>query len=181
MTETVPFVFVWLFNPAIELIHQWSGWLCRYDLSAEKKVACIAQLFGLVQGHAKSLIFAHDTSRVIQTLMKYGTAEMKETIFHELRGLLCVYIIVSLYIIYYFCFLKCFDAVGWAAGRASGHPACKKLSSGVLSWLSVWSEMQTCIWPSWCHCHSLSFASVKSRLILPLWYRLTWVVWTKGR
>jgi len=23
-------------------------------------------------------------------------------------------------------------------------------------WLSVWSEMQTCIWPSWCHCHSLS-------------------------
>ena len=47
--------------------------------------------------------------------------------------------------------LQCFDAVGWAAGRA-----CKKLSGGVLAWLSVWSEMQTCIWPSWCHCHSLS-------------------------
>jgi len=27
-----------------------------------------------------------------------------------------------------------------------GHPACKKLSGGVLAWLSVWSEMQTCIW-----------------------------------
>jgi len=26
----------------------------------------------------------------------------------------------------------------------------------VLAWLSVWSEMQTCIWPSWCHCRSLS-------------------------
>jgi len=26
------------------------------------------------------------------------------------------------------------------------------LSSGVLAWLSVWSEVQTCIWPSWCHC-----------------------------
>jgi len=25
--------------------------------------------------------------------------------------------------------------------------------------------MQTCIWPSWCHCHSLSLASVKSRLV----------------
>ena len=37
----------------------------------------------------------------------------------------------------------------------------------------VWpkSDMQTCIWPSWCHCHSLSLASVKSRLVLPLWYR----------
>ena len=29
-----------------------------------------------------------------------------------------------------------------------GHPACKKLSGGVLAWLSVWSEVQTCIWPS---------------------------------
>jgi len=35
------------------------------------------------------------------------------------------------------------------------HAACKKLSGGVLAWLSVWSEVQTCIWPSWCHCHSL--------------------------
>jgi len=25
--------------------------------------------------------------------------------------------------------------------------------------------VQTCIWPSWCHCHSLSLASVKSRLV----------------
>jgi len=33
-------------------------------------------------------------------------------------------------------------------GRQEGHPACKKLSGGVLAWLSVWSEMQTCIWPS---------------------------------
>ena len=37
----------------------------------------------------------------------------------------------------------------------------------------VWSEAQTCIWPGWCHCHWLSLASVKSRLVLPFWYRLT--------
>jgi len=24
----------------------------------------------------------------------------------------------------------------------------KKLSGGVLAWVSVWSEVQTCIWPS---------------------------------
>ena len=54
--------------------------------------------------------------------------------------------------------LSCaFDAVGWVAG---GHPACKKLSGGVLAQ------------PSWCHCHSLSLASAKSRLVLPCWYRL---------
>ena len=40
--------------------------------------------------------------------------------------------------------------------------------------------MQNCIWPSWCHCHSLSLASVKSRLVLPFWYWLTWVVPEKG-
>ena len=54
-------------------------------------------------------------------------------------------------------------------------------SSGVLAWLSVWSEVQTCIWPSGCHCHSLSLASVKSRLVFPFWHRLTWVVPEKGR
>jgi len=40
--------------------------------------------------------------------------------------------------------------------------------------------MQTCMWPSWWHCHSLSLASVKSRLVLPFWYRLTRVVLEKG-
>ena len=50
----------------------------------------------------------------------------------------------------------------------------------MLVWLSVWSEMQTCIRPSWCHCHSLSLASVKSRLVLPFWYRFTQVVSEKG-
>ena len=38
----------------------------------------------------------------------------------------------------------------------------------------------TCIWPSGCHCHSLSLASVNSRLVLPFWYRLTRVVLDKG-
>ena len=41
------------------------------------------------------------------------------------------------------------------------------LSGGVLAWLSAWSELQTCICPSWCHCHSLSLASIKYRLVLP--------------
>ena len=33
-------------------------------------------------------------------------------------------------------------------GRQEGHLACIKLSGGVLAWLSVWSEVQTCIRPS---------------------------------
>jgi len=37
-------------------------------------------------------------------------------------------------------YLQRVHAVGWAAGRA---PGLQKLSSGVLVWLSVWSEVQT--------------------------------------
>ena len=41
-----------------------------------------------------------------------------------------------------------FSALTLLVGQQEGHPACKKLSSGVLVWLSVWSEVQTCIQPS---------------------------------
>jgi len=41
-----------------------------------------------------------------------------------------------------------FSALTLLVGRQEWHPACKKLSGGVLAWLSVWSEVQTCIWPS---------------------------------
>jgi len=49
-----------------------------------------------------------------------------------------------------------FSALTLLVGRQEGHPACKKLSGGVLVWLSVWSK------------------------VLPFWYRLTWVVPDKG-
>ena len=40
------------------------------------------------------------------------------------------------------------SALTLLVGRQEGHPVCKKLSGGVLAWLSVCSEVQTCIWPS---------------------------------
>jgi len=41
-----------------------------------------------------------------------------------------------------------FSALTLSVGWQEGNPACKKLTGGVLAWLSVWSEVQTCIWPS---------------------------------
>jgi len=41
------------------------------------------------------------------------------------------------------CSSKAFSALMLLVGRQEGHPACKKLSGGVLAWLSVWSELQT--------------------------------------
>jgi len=72
-----------------------------------------------------------------------------------------------------------FSALTLLIGRQEWNLACKKLSGWLLAWLCVWGEVQTCIWPSWCLCHSLSLASVKSRLVLPFWYWLTWVILDK--
>jgi len=58
-----------------------------------------------------------------------------------------------------------FSALMLLVGWQEGHPVCKKQSGRVLVWLSVWSDVQTCIWSSWCHWHLLSLASVKSRLV----------------
>ena len=44
--------------------------------------------------------------------------------------------------------VSAFSALTLLVGQQEGHPACKKQSGGVLAWLSVWSEVQTCIWPS---------------------------------
>ena len=41
-----------------------------------------------------------------------------------------------------------FSALTLLVGQQEGHPACKKLSAGMLVWLSVWSKIPTCIWPS---------------------------------
>ena len=50
----------------------------------------------------------------------------------------------------------------------------------MLAWLCVWVKVQICIWLSWCHCHSLSFAPVNPDwfylLVLHLWCQLTRVV-----
>ena len=54
--------------------------------------------------------------------------------------------------------LFAFSALTLLVGRQEGHPACKK---------TEW-------------CHPLSLAPVKSRLVLPFWYRPTRVVLEKG-
>jgi len=41
--------------------------------------------------------------------------------------------------------LVAFSALTLLVGSQEGHLACKKLSGGVLAWLSVWSEVQICI------------------------------------
>jgi len=51
--------------------------------------------------------------------------------------------LVSLHYITLYCTAIAFGALMLLIGQQEGHPACKKLSGGVLVWLSVWSEVQT--------------------------------------
>ena len=64
-------------------------------------------------------------------------------------------------------------------GHQEEHPARKKLSDGVLAWLSIWSVVQMiCILSSWCHCHPIISCFSKIQNGLPLLARLSWI---KGR
>jgi len=72
--------------------------------------------------------------------------------------------------------LNAFSALMLLVGQQEGHVACKKTEwwgAGVVICLERDAK-------SACHCHSLYLAPVKSRLVLPYWYRLTRVVPDKG-
>jgi len=56
--------------------------------------------------------------------------------------------------------MESFSALMLLVRGQEGHPVCRKLSGGILAWLCVWGEVQICIWPSCCYCHSLSLAPV---------------------
>jgi len=70
----------------------------------------------------------------------------------------------------------------WLGGRKGIRPVIK-LSGGMPAWLCGWVKVQICIQPSWCHCHSLSFAPVNPDwFYLPgftFWCRLTCIVLDK--
>ena len=73
-----------------------------------------------------------------------------------------------------------FSALTLLVGWQEGHPACKKTEwwgAGVVICLERGADLHM---PIWCHCHSLSLASVNSRLVLPFRYRPTRVVLEKG-
>jgi len=70
----------------------------------------------------------------------------------------------------------CLNALTLLVGWQDGHPACKKLSGGMLAWLFCLGRgadlhmAQLMPLPLTVSCCS------KSRLVLPFWYRLTRVV-----
>ena len=81
--------------------------------------------------HSRLTLMSFATQRRYVTLIKVGfhvTSFHIKFYLHRCRG--------------------AFSALTLLVWWEEGHPACKKLSGGVLVWLSLWSEVHTCIWPS---------------------------------
>ena len=103
-----------------------------------KCIAVVSFKTGLMNSVCGSKLFVSD-------LCKFGFSETSSDQLHIDTSRLSDWNITDIFLLT--CCLQCFDAVGWAAGRA-----CKKQSGGVLAW-SFCSEVQiVCIWSSWCHC-----------------------------
>jgi len=70
------------------------------------------------------------------------------------------------------------NALTLLVGRQEGHPACKKTEcAGVVISLERCADLHMA---QMMPLPLMSLASVKSRLVLPFWYWLTWVVPDKG-
>ncbi|KAJ3782680.1 armadillo-type protein [Lentinula aff. detonsa] len=55
-------------------------------ISAKERRIHITELMNVVRGKVKSIVFKHDASRIIQTLVKYGSKTEREEICEELKG-----------------------------------------------------------------------------------------------
>lgn len=66
------------------------AFICNFYFSGKTKAAekekAIEELLTVVKGHAKQLIYAHDTVRVIQCLLTLNRAEVRAQLFEELKG-----------------------------------------------------------------------------------------------
>ncbi|CAG8488675.1 12211_t:CDS:2 [Acaulospora morrowiae] len=58
----------------------------KIEISPEERKKYLKELFELIDGNIPELLFKHDTSRIIQTGLKYGTKEQINKIADELEG-----------------------------------------------------------------------------------------------
>lgn len=61
----------------------------KTELSAEERAPLLAKLFDLLGKKLQAVVLRHEASRVVQTMLKYGTAEQREQIAEALTPITC--------------------------------------------------------------------------------------------
>ncbi|THH26885.1 hypothetical protein EUX98_g7302 [Antrodiella citrinella] len=56
------------------------------DLTKEERAKHVKSLMDVVRGHVNEIVFKHDASRIVQTVVKYGGAKERNEIALELKG-----------------------------------------------------------------------------------------------
>lgn len=55
-------------------------------MEKEERKKLVKEVFEIITGRVKELVFKHDSVRIIQTALKYGTIEQRRIIAQELKG-----------------------------------------------------------------------------------------------
>ncbi|CAH3116778.1 unnamed protein product [Pocillopora meandrina] len=58
----------------------------RKKCSKAEKTELVEKILSLIAGHTHDVIFKHDTGRVIQACVKFGTAEQRQKLFEQFKG-----------------------------------------------------------------------------------------------
>ena len=56
------------------------------SISKEKRASHIAFLVGIVRGKIQDIVFKHDASRIVQTIVKWGNQRQRGEVASELKG-----------------------------------------------------------------------------------------------
>jgi pumilio family protein 6 len=58
----------------------------RIDIPAAERRKHVADLMSVMRGHVREVVFKHDASRIVQTVIKYGTPAERDEVAAELKG-----------------------------------------------------------------------------------------------
>ncbi|KAF3905498.1 hypothetical protein ABW20_dc0109206 [Dactylellina cionopaga] len=79
-----------LAKPNADILHRskkiWERLRRKSHVPLDERKKLTDELFTIVTGRVKELVFKHDASRVIQTAVKYGSSERRQDIAKELKG-----------------------------------------------------------------------------------------------
>lgn len=57
-----------------------------HNITPGERQKHVQDLMGIIRGHVKDIVFKHDASRIVQTLVKYGGQKERDEVAVELKG-----------------------------------------------------------------------------------------------